>query len=61
MSYDMRPLDTILEKEKLLTEAVANNTILIFDHDPIYDACTVTMTEKGIKVKDKGLLKDFIG
>ncbi len=61
MGYDVRPLQTMIEKEKLLTEAVQNNTILIFDHDPIYDACTVELTEKGIRVKDKGLLKDFIG
>lgn len=61
MGYDLRPLQTMIEKEQLLVEAQAKNHILIFDHDPIYDACTVELTEKGIRPKDKGLLKDFIG
>ncbi|MFN4144194.1 MAG: MBL fold metallo-hydrolase [Runella sp.] len=60
MGYDTRPLQTMTEKEQLLREALANDYILIFDHDPTDDCCTVQMTEKGIRVKEKGRLKDFI-
>jgi hypothetical protein len=60
MGYDVRPLETMKEKEALLKEAFENNYLLYFDHDPSVDCCTVEMTEKGIRVKDKGLLGDFV-
>jgi glyoxylase-like metal-dependent hydrolase (beta-lactamase superfamily II) len=61
MGYDVRPLQTMTEKEILLTEAMHENHVLIFDHDPFFDCCTVGMTEKGIRPNNKGLLADFIG
>ncbi|MEZ4904953.1 MAG: MBL fold metallo-hydrolase [Spirosomataceae bacterium] len=60
MGYDLRPLETMKEKETLLQDALEGNHILVFDHDPMDDCCTVQMTEKGIRVKEKGALKDFI-
>lgn len=60
MGYDVRPLETMKEKEALLKEALENNYLLFFDHDPTADCCTVEMTEKGIRMKNKGLLSDFI-
>jgi hypothetical protein len=60
MGYDVRPLETMKEKEALLKEALAHNYILFFDHDPIHDCCTVEMTEKGIRVKEKGELSAFL-
>jgi hypothetical protein len=60
MGYDVRPLETMKEKEALLKEALEKNYLLFFDHDPLVDCCTVEMTEKGIRVKDKGLLGDFL-
>lgn len=52
MGYDMRPLDTLAEKRKLLSEAVANNWILFFEHDPKNECCTLVQTDKGIRAKD---------
>ncbi len=52
MSYDTRPLITLDEKEDLLAEAAREGYILFFEHDIRYEACTVEMTEKGVKVKD---------
>ena len=49
MAYDMFPLTTLEEKKKFLTEAVANDFILFFEHDPQYECCTLTQTEKGIR------------
>ena len=60
MGYDVRPLETMKEKEALLKEALENNYLLFFDHDPLVDCCTVEMTDKGIRVKDKGLLGEFV-
>lgn len=60
MGYDVRPLESMTEKEKFLKEAADNQYILFFDHDPIYDCCTVEMTEKGIRVAQVGKLADLL-
>jgi glyoxylase-like metal-dependent hydrolase (beta-lactamase superfamily II) len=52
MGYDMFPLTTINEKNAFLSEAVANNYILFFEHDPVNECCSLQMTEKGVKVKE---------
>ena len=52
MGYDMFPLTTLQEKKSFLQEAVTNNYILFFEHDPAVECCTLQMTEKGIRVKD---------
>jgi glyoxylase-like metal-dependent hydrolase (beta-lactamase superfamily II) len=52
MGYDMFPLTTLNEKNAFLTEAVENNYILFFEHDPVNECCTLQMTEKGVRVKE---------
>ncbi len=52
MAYDMRPLETLSEKHKLLNEAAAGNWILFFEHDPKNECCSLQQTDKGIRVKD---------
>lgn len=59
MGYDTQPLQTMYEKQALLQEALEHNYLLFFDHDPVADCCTVQMTEKGIRVKEKGALGEF--
>ena len=53
MAYDVRPLITLEEKALILNNAVENNHILIFEHDPKVDAATVRKDEKGRIVLDK--------
>ena len=50
MGYDTRPLITMEEKQKFLTEAADNKYILFFEHDPVNECCTVKHTEKGVRV-----------
>lgn len=50
MGYDTRPLMTIEEKGKFLTEAADNGYILFFEHDPENECCTVKHTEKGVRL-----------
>jgi glyoxylase-like metal-dependent hydrolase (beta-lactamase superfamily II) len=52
MAYDMFPLTTLNEKKSFLNEAVENDYILFFEHDPKYECCTLQKTERGIKSKD---------
>ena len=52
MGYDMFPLTTLNEKKSFLKDAVENDYILFFEHDPQYECCTVQQTEKGVRPKD---------
>lgn len=58
MGYDMRPLETLKEKESLLNKACDNNWLLFFEHDPHIECCTLERTEKGVRKKDTMLLAD---
>jgi glyoxylase-like metal-dependent hydrolase (beta-lactamase superfamily II) len=49
MAYDMFPLRTLDEKKSFLEEAVKNDYTLFFEHDPVYECCTLEHTEKGIR------------
>jgi glyoxylase-like metal-dependent hydrolase (beta-lactamase superfamily II) len=53
MSYDIESLKTIAEKESLLKEALDGNYILVFQHDEHSECCTLEMTPKGIRTKEK--------
>jgi glyoxylase-like metal-dependent hydrolase (beta-lactamase superfamily II) len=53
MSYDIESLKTIDEKKQILEEALANNYILVFQHDEHVECCTLEMTPKGIRAKEK--------
>ncbi len=50
MGYDIRPLDTMAEREAFNKEAIENNYILFFEHDPINECATLRQTERGPKV-----------
>ncbi|GAB2836508.1 MBL fold metallo-hydrolase [Ferruginibacter profundus] len=60
MGYDMFPLTTLNEKKAFLTEALENNYILFFEHDPVNECCNLQMTEKGIRQKDIFKLEDLV-
>ncbi|UFH56082.1 MBL fold metallo-hydrolase [Spirosoma sp. KNUC1025] len=60
MSYDIRPLLTMDEKKNVLQQAADENWILVFEHDPVTEAATVELTEKGIRIKEKGKLAEFL-
>ncbi|HMO62170.1 MAG TPA: MBL fold metallo-hydrolase [Ferruginibacter sp.] len=49
MGYDMFPLTTLQEKKIFLAEALAQQFILFFEHDPKIECCTLQQTEKGIR------------
>lgn len=59
MAYDMFPLTTLQEKKTFLQEAVANDYILYFEHDPVNECCSLQTTEKGIRYKETFLLDDI--
>lgn len=60
MSYDIESLKTIEEKERLLTAALLGGYILVFQHDEHVECCTLAMTPKGIRAKDKFAFNDIL-
>lgn len=59
MAYDMFPLTTLKEKRSFLTEALVNDYILYFEHDPLTECCTLQQTERGIREKEKFKLSEI--
>lgn len=59
MGYDMRPLETLNEKTRLLQEAVDNNYLLYFEHDYQIEMCNLVRTEKGIVANENIILSQL--
>lgn len=59
MSYDIESLKTIEEKEQFLTESLDGGYILVFQHDEHVECCTLEMTPKGIRAKEKFKFSDI--
>ena len=60
MAYDTKPLQTLEDRERFYAEALDNDYILFLEHDLYNEACILEDTPKGLKVKAKGNLTDFI-
>ncbi|MCA0932683.1 MBL fold metallo-hydrolase [Lutimonas saemankumensis] len=50
MSYDVRPLITMTEKEKFLNKAADEGYYLFLEHDAQHEICTLKHTEKGVRL-----------
>lgn len=61
MGYDVRPLVTMEEKATFLDKAVEKEYLLFLEHDPVNELCTVTKTEKGIRLKEVLKFGDVFG
>ncbi len=60
MAYDMRPLDSMNEKETILQLLLKTNGYLFFEHDEVNDCASIKLNEKGKIVPDNiGALADF--
>lgn len=61
MAYDMQPLKTLDEKERLLTELVDTQDIIYFEHDPELEAAVLKTDDRGrFALKESGTLQDFL-
>ncbi len=59
MGYDTRPLITLTEKQAFLNEAANNGYVLVLQHDPVNECCTVKHTEKGVRLDQVFAFKDI--
>jgi glyoxylase-like metal-dependent hydrolase (beta-lactamase superfamily II) len=53
MAYDIKPLESMRDRQLFLEQAIKNDFILFFEHDPINECCTVTKNERGQFVPDR--------
>lgn len=61
MSYDVRPLHTMSEKERLLNEALDHGDLLFFEHDPRVNSGILGRNEKGrISLRREMNLEEFL-
>ncbi len=61
MAYDMQPLKTLDEKERLLNELVEHQNLLYFEHDPTLEAAILQTDDRGrFALKESGELQKFI-
>lgn len=60
MGYDVRPLLTMDEKVRVLSQAATEGWILVFQHDPVTEAAVVEQTAKGVRIRESGRLADFL-
>lgn len=59
MAYDMFPLTSLQEKKSFLQEAVSNDYLLFFQHDPVIECCNLQLTDKGVRHKKVFKLSDI--
>lgn len=52
MGYDVRPLETLKEKDLFLSNAVNNNFVLFLQHDTNNPLITLQHTERGVRLLD---------
>jgi glyoxylase-like metal-dependent hydrolase (beta-lactamase superfamily II) len=48
MAYDVRPLQTLLEKEEILETALRENWLLFYEHDPLNAVSSLARDAKGV-------------
>lgn len=60
MAYDMFPLTTLQEKKSFLQEALEQQYILFFEHDPKTECCTLQQTDRGIRAGELFSVKDIV-
>jgi len=61
MAYDIRPLQTMEEKARILDWAHENNAVLVFEHDANHEACTLARDHHGrITPSEKGSLLELL-
>jgi len=57
MGYDIRPLITMEEKERVLKDAVKNDVLLFMQHDPRNEVVSLKNTDKGVRLDQSTSLK----
>lgn len=49
MGYDMRPLETLSDKQRFFEKALAENWLLFFEHDSENECARLELSDRGVK------------
>lgn len=60
MGYDTQPLVTLKDKERFFKDALKDDITLFFEHDLYNECCSLKETERGVNVKEKYTLEEFL-
>ncbi|MDX1478083.1 MAG: MBL fold metallo-hydrolase [Saprospiraceae bacterium] len=61
MSYDVRPLQTLKEKQAFFDEAIAADYILFLEHDPVTECIRIGKNDRGrIEIVQRGTLAEML-
>ena len=58
MGFDLNPLLTVTEKKQFLSRAVEDDFVLVFEHDPVFEAATVVFTDGRFQARETFNLAD---
>ncbi len=58
MAYDVRPLISMEEKENFLEQVYSQNGVIIFEHDYLIEACTITKSDLGVFSVNEACISD---
>jgi glyoxylase-like metal-dependent hydrolase (beta-lactamase superfamily II) len=61
MAYDVRPLDTMKERQSLIDKAIQEDWILFFEHDAKNEAAILSKNENGKTVSTATTLSEVFG
>jgi glyoxylase-like metal-dependent hydrolase (beta-lactamase superfamily II) len=61
MGYDVRPLETMAERESTIAIAEKEKWTLFFEHDAYHEAAQISYDESGKLITQTGTLQEFIG
>ncbi len=61
MAYDIRPLDTMKERQSLIDKAIKEDWIFFFEHDAINEAALLSTNENGKTVSTATTLSEIFG
>lgn len=60
MAYDMRPLQTLEEKERILNSLTGPRDFLFLEHDPVTECIRIEKTERGFKAGERFRLNEIV-
>ncbi len=61
MAYDIEPLKSMQEKAKFLEKAFESQSVLIFEHDPFIECCTLTKNDRNqLVLNEKFEIKQLV-
>lgn len=59
MGYDVRPLQTMKEKQLFLEQAIQENYLLLLEHDPHHELVSIQATDRGPRLSEHSRFQDY--